>query len=116
MRLLIDTQSFLWFVAGHQRLSKLARQTIENLDNEIHISVVSLWETAIKYGLGKLTLSKPFETLIPEQLEENEFDVLHIRLDDLSQLVQLPLHHRDPFDRLIVAQSGTGERYSDYYK
>lgn len=105
MRLLVDTQSFLWFLAGDQRLSKAARQTIADLDNEVHVSIASLWEIAIKYGLGKLSLSKPFEALIPKQLEENEFDVLHIRLDDLSQLVQMPLHHRDPFDRLIIAQA-----------
>ena len=105
MRLLVDTQSFLWFLAGDQRLSKVARQTIADLDNEVHVSIASLWEIAIKYGLGKLSLSKPFEALIPEQLEENEFDVLHIRLDDLSQFVQMPLHHRDPFDRLIIAQA-----------
>ncbi len=105
MRLLLDTQSFLWFLAGDTRLSKNARQKIADLDNEVYVSIGSLWEIAIKSSLGKLNLSKPFESFIPEQLEENEIEILHIRLDDLSQLFRLPFHHRDPFDRLIIAQA-----------
>lgn len=105
MRLLLDTQSFLWFLAGDTRLSKNARQKIADLDNEVYVSIGSLWEIAIKSSLGKLNLSKPFESFIPEQLEENEIEILHIRLDDLSQLFRFPFHHRDPFDRLIIAQA-----------
>jgi PIN domain nuclease of toxin-antitoxin system len=66
--------------------------------------VASLWEIAIKTNLGKLTLSKPFAELIPQQLADNNIMVMAISLDDLNEVASLPLHHRDPFDRLLVAQ------------
>ncbi len=109
MRLLLDTHSFLWFIAGDEQLSAVAREIIADMDNEVLLSVASLWEIAIKVSLGKLTLGKPFEELIPEQLVLNNIDVLPIGLDDLSLVATLPLHHRDPFDRLIIAQAITGE-------
>ncbi len=75
-----------------------------DLDNELVLSVASLWEIAIKTGLGKLDLSKSFDELIPEQLQKNEIHTLAIRLTHLSKMMALPFHHRDPFDRLIIAQ------------
>jgi PIN domain nuclease of toxin-antitoxin system len=71
------------------------------------LSVASLWEIAIKVNLGKLTLDHPFEKLIPEQLSVTEIDRLPIRMEHLVTLLKLPLHHRDPFDRLIIAQALT---------
>lgn len=65
----------------------------------------SLWEIAIKAGLGKLSLAKPFGELIPEQLRENAIEVLPIEVEDLALVADLPFHHRDPFDRLILAQA-----------
>lgn len=105
MRVLIDTNIFLWFIAGSDRLSDSARRTIADIENELLLSVASLWEIAIKSSLGKLELLRPFDQLIPEQLEINDIDVLPIELSHLSRIINLPLHHRDPFDRLIIAQS-----------
>jgi PIN domain nuclease of toxin-antitoxin system len=105
MRILLDTCSFLWFIAGDDKLSKLAKQLIANLDNQMLISVASLWEIAIKVRLGKLTLSRPFDDLIPKQLTLSEINKLQIELHHLAVLTQLPLHHCDPFDRLIIAQA-----------
>jgi PIN domain nuclease of toxin-antitoxin system len=104
-RALLDTHSFLWFIGGSERLSARARKLIEERENRILISVASLWEIAIKHGNGKLTLDRPFAELIPEQLERQQIGVLTIELHHLVELVRLPQHHRDPFDRLIAAQA-----------
>ena len=105
MRLLLDTHAFLWFIMGSANLSANARRLIENPAHERLLSVVSLWEIAIKTSLGKLTLSAPFDKLIPAQLKLNGIDVLNIEVDHLSTLTSLPFHHRDPFDRLLGAQA-----------
>lgn len=105
MRLLLDTHAFLWFIMGSANLSVNARALIENPANERLLSVASLWEIAIKTSLGKLALSAPFDELIPAQLKLNGIDLLNIKVDHLSTLTTLPFHHRDPFDRLIIAQS-----------
>ena len=104
MRALLDTSSFLWFIGGSKKLSAKAREVMENYDNELVMSVASLWEIAIKLSIGKLELSEPFDRLIPEKIEENTIDILQINLSHLSAMMMLPLHHRDPFDRLIIAQ------------
>src|ERR1700704_3050184 len=104
MRLLLDTHAFLWFIMGSANLSANARSLIENPANERLLSVASLWEIAIKTSLGKLTLSVPFDQLVPAQLQLNGIDLLNIKVDHLSSLVTLPFHHHDPFDRLIIAQ------------
>nr|VFJ51369.1 MAG: PIN domain nuclease, a component of toxin-antitoxin system (PIN domain) [Candidatus Kentron sp. FW]VFJ59641.1 MAG: PIN domain nuclease, a component of toxin-antitoxin system (PIN domain) [Candidatus Kentron sp. FW] len=105
MRLLLDTSVFLRFIVGSDRLGDKTRALMEDFDNALILSVVSLWEMAIKTSIGKLELLKNFDSLIPEKLEENEIEVLPIRLAHLSEMMRLPLHHRDPFDRLIIAQS-----------
>jgi PIN domain nuclease of toxin-antitoxin system len=105
MRALLDTGSFLWFVAGSDRLSRGAREFMEDFDNELVLSVASLWEISIKVSIGKLELLREFDQFIPEKLEENEIEILHVELAHLSEMMKLPLHHRDPFDRLIIAQS-----------
>ncbi|VFM98465.1 MAG: PIN domain nuclease, a component of toxin-antitoxin system (PIN domain) [Candidatus Kentron sp. G] len=105
MRLLLDTSVFLQFIAGSDRLGGKARALMGDFDNALVLSVASLWEMAIKTSIGKLELLKEFDSLIPEKLEENEIEVLPIRLAHLSQMMKLPFHHRDPFDRLIIAQS-----------
>ena len=105
MRLLLDTHAFLWFIMGSANLSVNARALIENPANERLLSVASLWEVAIKTSLGKLTLSSPFDDLVPAQLKVNGIDLLNIKVDHLSTLTTLPFHHRDPFDRLIIAQA-----------
>ena len=105
MRLLLDTHAFLWFIMGSANLSVDARVLIENPANERLLSVASLWEIAIKASLGKLTLSASFGELIPAQLKLNGIDLLNIKVDHLSTLTTLPFHHRDPFDRLVIAQA-----------
>jgi PIN domain nuclease of toxin-antitoxin system len=106
VRLLLDTHTFLWFIMGDQRLSATARALIENVANERLLSVGSLWEIAIKVSLGKLVLNQPFETLFPAQLEDNAIGLLGITVEHSRVVAGLPFHqHRDPFDRLLVAQS-----------
>lgn len=105
MRALIDTSSLIWFIAGNDKLSKTARDFIENFDNELILSVASLWEIAIKVSIGKLELLGQFDRFIPEKLEENEIGILHVDMAHFSEMMKLSFHHRDPFDRLIIAQS-----------
>lgn len=107
MRVLLDTHSFLWFINGDQKLSLRARALIADAGNQALLSVASVWEIAIKASLGKLSLAKPFAELIPAQIALNEIDLLPISLEDLAVVAGLPFHHRDPFDRLIVAQAMT---------
>ena len=105
MRVFLDTSAFLFFITDSERLSVEARKAFTNMDNELVLSIASLWEITIKASLGKLELLRPFEKFIPEQLKENEISILPIELSHLSKLIKLPFHHRDPFDRLIIAQS-----------
>ena len=107
MRLLLDTNSFLWFINGSDRLSVNAQDLIADLNNQLVLSSASLWEIAIKVSIGKLELLLPYNQLIPEQLEENDINVLPIELSHLTKVISLPFHHRDPFDRLIIAQALT---------
>ncbi|MBV6466092.1 MAG: type II toxin-antitoxin system VapC family toxin [Anaerolineae bacterium CFX3] len=105
MNILLDTHAFLWFAAGSASTSKKARALIENAENAAFLSVASLWEIAIKVSLGKLELMEPFEKLIPEQLEDNNIGLLHINVSHAALVANLPFHHRDPFDRLLIAQA-----------
>ncbi len=105
MRAVLDTSVFLWFISDSDRLSINARNYIADMENELILSVASLWEIAIKTSLGKLELLRSFDQLITTQLEENEVKVLPIELNHLSEVIKLPFHHRAPFDRIIIAQS-----------
>lgn len=105
MKLLIDTHTFLWFVLGDGQLSAGARTVIEDLNNEKLLSPASYWEIAIKIKLGKYTLSKPYEEFMRKGIDENGFVVLPIETKHTAILTTLPFHHRDPFDRLIIAQA-----------
>jgi PIN domain nuclease of toxin-antitoxin system len=105
MKLLLDTHAFLWFIMGSPNLSANARALIEDQANEKFVSLASLWEMAIKVSIGKLTLSAPFDALIPAQLTLNGFETLNVEIAHISKLISLPLHHSDPFDRLLIAQA-----------
>jgi PIN domain nuclease of toxin-antitoxin system len=107
MKILLDTNSFLWFISGSERLSINARGLIADLNNQLVLSSVSLWEIAIKVSIGKLELLQPYDQLIPAQLEENDINILPIELIHLTTVVGLPFYHRDPFDRLMIAQAIT---------
>ena len=105
MKYLVDTHSLIWFISGDPLLSSRARQLIDDEENQIFISIAGLWEMAIKFSIGKLNLEKPFEDIFPDQLEINSIEILGIRIDHLKIAARLPFHHRDPFDRLMIAQS-----------
>jgi PIN domain nuclease of toxin-antitoxin system len=105
MRYLIDTHAFIWFITNDGRLGERAYEEISNIENEVVLSIASLWEMAIKTSLGRLDLGKPFRALIPRELVANEIGLLSISPKHLSVVAELPLHHRDPFDRLIIAQA-----------
>jgi PIN domain nuclease of toxin-antitoxin system len=105
MKLLLDTHTFLWFISGSEQLSPIARSLIEDSANQSVLSIASVWEMAIKVSLGKLTLGKAFEVLIPQQLQLNGITLLGIDLRHTAQVASLPFHHRDPFDRLLIAQA-----------
>lgn len=105
MKLLLDTHTFIWYVTNNSKLSPTAQQLINDGSNEILLSIASVWEMAIKYNLGKLTFKLPFEAFISEQLTVNDFNLLDIRVEHLKIVANLELHHRDPFDRLIIAQA-----------
>ncbi|MEW6738158.1 MAG: type II toxin-antitoxin system VapC family toxin [Acidobacteriota bacterium] len=104
MRLLLDTHTFLWFIMGNSKLSSSARTLIEDISNDKQLSIVSVWEMAIKVSIGKLSLAGPFEIIIPEQIKNNGFDVMNIDISHINIVATLPMHHRDPFDRLLIAQ------------
>ncbi len=105
MKLLLDTHTLLWFIAGSASLSAYARSLIEDVSNEKFVSIASIWETAIKVSIGKMTLSAPFDVLFPHQLRINGFDLLPVKVKHTSVVTTLPFHHRDPFDRLLIAQA-----------
>lgn len=105
MKVLLDTHTFLWFVLGDAQLSAKAKATIEDLSNEKLLSPASYWEIAIKISLGKYTLSKPYEEFMGKGISENGFVVLPIEPKHTAVVTTLPFHHRDPFDRLIIAQA-----------
>jgi PIN domain nuclease of toxin-antitoxin system len=104
MKILLDTHTFLWFINDSPELSSKAAELIES-DVDLWISIASLWEIAIKVNLKKLTLPDDYEHFIPHQITLNGIEVLSISLQHLAVVVKLPLHHRDPFDRLIIAQA-----------
>lgn len=95
---------FLWFVFGDPQLSTAARALIEDAANEKLLSVASVWETSIKVGIGKLQINQPVETFFVEQLDRNSIGLLPIEVRHAAQVSVLPHHHRDPFDRLLIAQ------------
>lgn len=105
MRLLLDTHTFLWFVLNDPLLSANARGLIVDPHNEIEISPATYWEIAIKIGIGKYSLSEPLQVFFDRELAANQFRVLHIEPRHVAPLTTLPFHHRDPFDRLIIAQA-----------
>lgn len=107
MRLLLDTHSFLWFVLDSPRLSASGKRLLEDAENERFLSTVSLWEIAIKISTGKLSFKQPFEGFIVDQIRINEFELLETRIQHFAAVATLPLHHRDPFDRLLIAQAMT---------
>jgi len=104
VRLLLDTHTFLWFIGGDAALSPYARQLIEDRTNERLLSIASLWEMAIKVSLNRLTVPLPFTDLVEEHVYGNAIEIFGIVPRHLDILTTLPFYHKDPFDRLIIAQ------------
>jgi PIN domain nuclease of toxin-antitoxin system len=105
MRLLLDTHTFIWYVTDNPRLSANVKLLIEDENNEKLVSMASIWEMAIKHSIGRLNFSLPFMEFIGQQLNVSNIGLLEINLNHIEVVASLPLHHRDPFDRLIIAQS-----------
>lgn len=103
--LLLDTHAMLWFFWDDPQLSADAKAAIEDPNNRKLVSVASCWEVAIKVGLGKLDLGESSRTFLLREIARNNFELLNITLDHATTVEGLPLHHRDPFDRLLIAQS-----------
>ena len=103
---LLDTHTLIWFIEGDSALSTEAISSINNNHEFNFVSIVSLWEIAIKINIGKLKLQTAFPA-IQNKIDENGFKLLPINFDHTLIFKDLPLHHRDPFDRMIIAQSIT---------
>lgn len=105
MKVLLDTHAFLWFVLDSGQLRASAKAWIENPANEVFVSPASFWELAIKVSLGKIALKTSYDQLMHQGIVGNDFQVLPIEPRHTSRLTTMPFHHRDPFDRLLVAQA-----------
>ena len=105
MNILLDTHAFLWFLDDSPRLSATARDLIEAPTSQPFLSVGSLWEMSIKISLGRLAIKQPFAEFISQQLALNNIALLGITLEHTAAVTTLPFHHRDPFDRLLIAQA-----------
>jgi PIN domain nuclease of toxin-antitoxin system len=104
MKAILDTHAFLWAVSGDNRLSRMGREIFTGPSN-LWFSIASLWEIVIKVQLGKLLLPALAARYIARKLVENRIELLPLSLDHLIKLESLPMHHRDPFDRVLIAQS-----------
>lgn len=105
MNLLLDTHTFLWFIAGDKQLDPFARSLIEDDSNQRFLSTASIWEMTIKASLGRLIVPSPPTELVREYVWANGIEVLPILPEHYDVLLSLPFHHNDPFDRLMISQA-----------
>lgn len=105
MRLLLDTHTFLWWVADAPELSSRARAVVADANNQCFVSVASCWEIAIKCSIGKLDIDGTVERFVPHHMAVNGFHELPVEIRHAARTARLPFHHRDPFDRLLAAQA-----------
>ena len=105
MKVLLDTHAFLWLITGDDRLSENARQTFLNTENSLFFSAASLWEICIKKSLGKISLKDGWFQTIQAEMETNTIQWLPIEMTHCAEVTELPFHHRDPFDRMLIAQA-----------
>ena len=105
MKVLLDTHVFLWYISGNPKLPTATRDVIRASDNEVFLSVVSIWEAVVKHGLGKLPLPEPAGAYLPAQRERHEIASLPLDEPSVARLGSLPALHRDPFDRMLVCQA-----------
>lgn len=100
MNILLDTHILLWHLTDNPRLRTEQSAIIENPENTLFFSIVSLWEIAIKSSLGKLEVVQPIDTLLPKEIQ-----ILDLKISHVTAIQPLPFHHRDPFDRILIAQA-----------
>ena len=105
MTALVDTHAFLWFAADDRRLPEHVAQIIEGANNRCYLSIASIWELAIKISLGKLQLTLPLQEFLEDQVPRSGIEILDLRVAHAVKVADLPFHHRDPFDRLLIAQA-----------
>lgn len=107
MKLLLDTHTFLWFVIAslNHHLPQTTRALLEDGANDLYLSIASVWEIAIKVSTGKLILPRPVAQIVAAQVQSGDIELLAITLQHLDLIETLPLHHKDPFDRLLVTQT-----------
>ena len=105
MKVLLDTHALLWLIADDDRLSENARQIFLNSENRLFFSAASLWELCIKKSLGKISLKNGWFQTIQEEMEINTIQWLPIELTHCAEVAEMPFHHRDPFDRMLIAQA-----------
>lgn len=107
MRLFLDTHTLLWFSRASPELSAEAQDLIEDTENELFLSIGSPWEIGIKVSTGKLTLGRPADVFFKDRMQRSGIVLLPIMLAHIARVSTLPFHHRDPFDRRLIAQSLT---------
>jgi PIN domain nuclease of toxin-antitoxin system len=105
LKLLLDTHCWLWWLSEPQKLTSSMLEAISNSENELFLSVASIWEIAIKVGIGKLTIPQSLSRLVTEQLPEDNLKILDIQAIHALKIEELPIHHQDPFDRILIAQA-----------
>ena len=105
MKVLMDTHAFLWSITGDDRLSKTAEEIFLNPDNNLYFSAASFWEICIKLSLGKLSLKRGWFKTIQEEMRINAVQWLPVEMQHCVELTKLPFHHRDPFDRMLIAHA-----------
>jgi PIN domain nuclease of toxin-antitoxin system len=109
MKLLLDTHAFIWWDSDQSRLSDRVLTALNDRQNSLHLSLVSVWELQVKMQLGKLSLRLPLAEVIQAQCEQNGFVIEAISMEDILTLSALPSIHRDPFDRLLISQARRGD-------
>ncbi|MBN2420584.1 MAG: type II toxin-antitoxin system VapC family toxin [Deltaproteobacteria bacterium] len=107
MKILLDTHALLWLISGDERLSKSAREIFLNTANLMYFSTASLWEICIKKSLEKISLKNDWLDIIQQEMKTNSIQWLTVEIDHCVKITDLPFHHRDPFDRMLIAQAMT---------
>jgi PIN domain nuclease of toxin-antitoxin system len=105
MNLLLDTHTFLWMSLDDPQLSETAREKLSGIENALYLSSASYWEIAIKISMGKYNLTEPLAEFVQREIVANHLTLLPIGVDHAAEVSTLPFHHKDPFDRMLIAQS-----------
>ena len=107
MRILLDTHALLWLITGDKRLSKTSMKIFLNTDNRLYFSIISLWEICIKKSLDKISLKNNWLDIIKQEMKTNSIQWLPVEVFHCAKVIELPFYHRDPFDRMLIAQAMT---------